>query len=134
MMCHSCYTIPCITCKQGSFFQDNHFEYQQPYVIFRIECFVPSHNSIPSGQIWKIPSQTGVIFSRCLHYLHSWMFCPTTLYQVIRLQKILHKVVLFFEDNHFEYQQPYVIFKIECFIPKLHSKWSDLKNFLINRG
>ena len=23
-----------------------------------------SHNSIPSGQIWKIPSQTGVIFSR----------------------------------------------------------------------
>ena len=23
-----------------------------------------SHNSVPSGQIWKIPSQTGVIFSR----------------------------------------------------------------------
>ena len=42
-----------------------------------------SHNSFPSGQIWKISSQAG----------------------------------LFFPDGHFEYQQPYVIFKFEHFTP-----------------
>ena len=36
----------------------------------------------------------------------------------------------FFLDD----QQPYVIFKIECFVPLLHSKWSDLKNSFIIRG
>ena len=61
---------------------------------------VLSHNSIPSGQIWKIPSQTGVAF---------------------------------FEDNHFEYQQPYVNFKIEHSVPLLHSKWSDLENSFTNK-
>ena len=30
--------------------------------------------------------------------------------------------------------QSYVIFKIECFVPYLHSKWSDLKNSFTNRG
>ena len=45
---------------------------------------VLSHNSITSGRIWKIPSQTGV-----------WVFW----------------------DDCYEYQQPYVIFKIEHFVP-----------------
>ena len=44
---------------------------------------VLSHNSVPSGQLWKIPSQKGVSFG----------------------------------DEHIEYQQPYVIFKIELFVP-----------------
>ena len=44
---------------------------------------VLSHNSVPSGQIQKTASQTGIVFL----------------------------------DNHFEYQPPYVIFKIVYFIP-----------------
>ena len=64
-----------------SFFPDNHFEHQQPLLSSKFNIL--SHNSIPSGQIWKIPSQTVVVF---------W-------------------------NDHFEYQQPYVIFKIEHFIP-----------------
>ena len=34
----------------------------------------------------------------------------------------LNLLWLFFPDDHFEYEQPYVIFKIECFVPVLYSK------------
>ena len=57
------------------------------------KLYVLSHNSIPSGQIWNIPSQTGIISSR-------WLF---------------------------EYHQPYVILKIECFVLNSIPKWSELK-------
>ena len=40
----------------------------------------------------------------------------------------------FFQDDYVEYKQPYVIFKIEYFVPLLHSKLSGLKNSFTNRG
>ena len=46
--------------KQGSFFPDNHFEYLQHYVIFKIEHF--PHNSVPSCQIWKFLHKQGFFF------------------------------------------------------------------------
>ena len=46
--------------QTGVIFQDDYFEYQQPYVIFKIECL--SHNSIQSGQISQFSAQTGIIF------------------------------------------------------------------------
>ena len=33
-----------------------------------------------------------------------------------QIEKFIHKQGFFFPDNHFEYQQSYVIFKIEYFI------------------
>ena len=33
-----------------------------------------------------------------------------------QIEKVIHKQGFFFPDNHFEYQQSYVIFKIEYFI------------------
>ena len=62
------------------------------------------------------------------------MFCPIALFQIVRFQKFLHKQDSFYQDNCFEYQQPYVIFKTECFVPYLHSKLSDFKNSFTNRG
>ena len=54
-----------------------------------------SHNSVTRGQIWKIPPQAGIIFSRwsfwvlsTLCYLQNWMYCPITLFQVVRIAKI----------------------------------------------
>ena len=45
------------------------------------------------------------------------MFCPLTLFQVVRFEKFLHKWGgMFFQDDHFEYHQPYVIFKIAGFV------------------
>ena len=59
------------------FFSRQSFQYQNPIISSKLNAL--SHNSVPSGQICKIPSQTGGIF----------------------------------QFNHFEYQQSYVIFKIE---------------------
>ena len=64
-----------------------------------------------------------------LWYLQNSIFCPITLFHVVRFEKLFHKQVLF-RDNCFEYQPPYVIF----FVPKLCSKLSDLKNSFTNRG
>ena len=57
--------------------------------------------------------QTGVIFSRqsfwvptTVCYLQNWMFCPITLFQVVRFEKFLHKQWSFFWDDGFEYQNP----------------------------
>ena len=65
-----------------------------------------------------------VIFSRWLFwvqitlcYLQNWMFCPITSFQVVRFEQFLHKQGSYFWDDCFEYQQCYVIFKIEHFIP-----------------
>ena len=64
---------------------------------------VLSHNSLPIIQIWKIPSQTGVVFSRqsfwaitTLCYLQNWTFCLVTLSQVVRFEKFFHEQGLFF--------------------------------------
>ena len=62
------------------------------------------------------------------------MFCPITPFQVVTIENFIHKLGLFFPDNHFEDLQPYVIFKTECFVPELCSTLSDLKNFFTNRG
>ena len=51
-----------------------------------------------------------------LYYHQNWTFCSIILFQVVRFEKFLHKQGTFL-DNHFEYQQSYVIFKIEHFIP-----------------
>ena len=62
------------------------------------------------------------------------MFCPITPFQVVTIEKFIHKLGLFLPDNHFEDLQPYVIFKTECFVPELCSTLSDLKNSFTNRG
>ena len=65
---------------------------------------VLSHNSIPSGYIWKIHSQVGVAFSRqsfwgptTLCYFQTCMFCPRTLFHIVRFEKFLHKQGSIFE-------------------------------------
>ena len=131
---------------------------------------VLSHNSIQSGQIWKIPSQAEVVFFKTIimctnnpmlaSKLNVWSITP---FQAFRFEKFVHKQGLlfemmvlnttnpmlssklnvlsitlfqvlrfeisftnwgcfFFQDSHFEFQQLYVILKIECFVPYLHSK------------
>ena len=74
---------------------------------------VLSHYSIPSGHIWKIHLQSGVIFSRWSFgvpttpcYLQNWIFCLITQSQVLRIEKFIHKEGSFFPDDDFEYQQP----------------------------
>ena len=69
-----------------------------------------------------------------LFYPQIWMFCPMSLFQVVRIETFLHRLRSFFQDNYLEYQQPYVIFKIECFVPLPHPKWSELKHSFTNRG
>ena len=44
------------------------------------------------------------------------MFCPITPFQVVRIEKFIHNQQLFFPDDHFDYQQPYVIINIECLV------------------
>ena len=87
-------------------FQYDHFEYQQPYVIFKIECFVLWLCSKWSEL--KKASRTRVIFSRqlcwvpsTLYYLQNWMFCSITPFQVVRFQKFLHKQWSFFSGQSF---------------------------------
>ena len=62
------------------------------------------HNSLPSGHIWKIHSQAGIVFSRqsfwgptYLCYFQNWMFCPRTLFHIVRFEKFLHKQGSIFE-------------------------------------
>ena len=59
----------------------------------------------------------GLFLQKLFCYLQNWMFCPITPFQVVRHENCIHKQGSFFPDYHFEYQQPYVIFKIECFVP-----------------
>ena len=82
--------------KQGLLLWDNHFEYKQPYVIFKMN--VLSHNSLPSCQIWKIPSQAGVVVlqklfwvSTILCYLQNWTFHVIFLFISIVFALSLHK-------------------------------------------
>ena len=65
---------------------------------------VLSHNSLPSGHNWKIHSQAGIVFSRQsfwgptnLCYFQNWMFCPRTLFHIVRFEKFLHKQGSIFE-------------------------------------
>ena len=86
-----------------------------------------SYNSVPSGQISIILLQTGVIF-----FCRQSFWVPSNICYAIfkiecfvwllhskcsELKKIIYKQGLCFPDNRFGYQQPYVIFKIECFVP-----------------
>ena len=106
--------------EQGSIFPDNCFEYHQSMLSSKLN--IRTQNSVLSGQMWKLPSQTGIAFMRqsfwvqtTLCYLQNWMFCPITPFQVVRFEKSLHKQGLLVCRNCFEYQQSYVIFKIEHF-------------------
>ena len=79
---------------------------------------VLSLNSIPSGHIWKIPSQTGVIFSRqsfwvpALCYLH-WTFYPITPFQVVRFENsFTYRVLFFFQDNCLSTNNPMLSSKL----------------------
>ena len=47
---------------------------------------------------------------------------------------LLSQTGVIFGHNHFEYQQPYIIFQHWTFSPLVHYKWSDLKNSFTNRG
>ena len=92
--------------------------------------------------VWEVEKFSKLLdFSRqsfwvptTLCYLQIWTFYPITPFQLVRIKTFLHKLGSFFQDNVFEYQLPYVILKIECFVSYLHSKWSDLKNSFTNRG
>ena len=86
-----------------------------------------SLNSIPSGQNGKIHSQAGFLFSRqsfsvptTLSYLQISMFCPITLFNIVRLEKFIHKWGSFFFRWLFWVPITYVIFKIEHFIPHFY--------------
>ena len=103
--------------EQGSIFPDNCFEYHQSMLSSKLN--IRTQNSVLSCQMWKIPSQTGIAFMRqsfwvqtTLCYLQNWMCCPITLFQVVRFEKSLHKQGLLFCRNCLEYQQSYVIFKL----------------------
>ena len=93
--------------KQGfvwiSFFKTIVLSTYEPMLSSKLN--VLSHISVPHCQIWKIPSQTGVVFfemiilsTKTLCYLQNWMFCPITLFQVFRFEKFLHKQGLFFYE------------------------------------
>ena len=64
-------------------------------------------------------------------FLQNWKFCSVTLFQVVRIEKVLSQAGVIFPDIHFEYLQPYVIFKLDvlcnnsvssCQIGKIHSQ------------
>ena len=61
------------------------------------------------------------------------MFCSITPSQVVRIENLIYKQRLFFQDDHVENQQCHVIFKLEHFVPLLCWKWSDLKNSSTSR-
>ena len=100
-----------------------------------------SHFSIEQSDL-RIPSQIGVNFFQTI------ILCTNNPRLTSKLNVLSHnsipsgqnwkihaqKGVVFFPDNHFEYHQCYVIFKIEHFVPYLHLKLSDLKNSFTNRG
>ena len=107
--------------SRGHFFQTIVLSINNPMLSSKLN--IRTQNSLLSCQMWKIPSQTGIAFIRqsfwvqtTLCYLQNWMFCPITLFQVVRFEKSLHKQGLLFCRNCFEYQQSYVIFKIEHFM------------------
>ena len=67
---------------------------------------VLSHNSIPSCQIWKIPSQAGVVVlqklfwvSIILCYLQNWTLGPKTLFSVARCEKFLQTGIAFIRQS-----------------------------------
>ena len=81
-----------------------------PYMSHYIDIVfnILSHNSIPSGQIWKYPSRTGSVCIRWsfwvpsnLCYLQNWAFCPIFLFISILFPLCLHKPYCFlFKCNY----------------------------------
>ena len=119
--------------SRGHFFQTIILSTNNPMLSSKLNVLF--HNSIPSCQMKNTFMSShffqvlvNPIFSRLssfwafipvqttLCYLQNWMFCPITLFQVVRFEKSLHKQGLLFCRNCFEYQQSYVIFKIEHFM------------------
>ena len=76
------------------------------------------HSGSSSGPISVSPElivYIDIVVTLC--YLQSSTFCPITAFQVVIFEKFLPKQGSVFPDDHFEYHQPYVIFRIECFVP-----------------
>ena len=91
---------------------------KNPCVIFKTKHFVP-HNSIPSSQIWKIPSQMGGHFFNMIIVSTNSAMLSSKLKILSHISipscqswNILSQIGSFFSDNHFEHQKPYVIFKL----------------------
>ena len=80
---------------------------------------IVSHNSIISCQIWKIPSQIWVIFLKIIILSTNNPMLSSKLNMLshnstisCQLWKIPSQIEVFFQDDHFEYLQLYVIFKM----------------------
>ena len=78
--------------KQGLLLWDNHLSTNNPMLSSKLN--VLSHNSIPSCQIWKIPSQAGVVglqklfwVSTILCYLQNWTFLFISIVFALSLHK-----------------------------------------------
>ena len=78
--------------SRGHFFQTIVLSINNPMLSSKLN--IRTQNSVLSCQMWKIPSQTGIAFMRqsfwvqtTLCYLQNWMFCPITLFQVVRFEK-----------------------------------------------
>ena len=86
--------------KQGLFFITMVLSANNP--MLSSEMNILSHYSVISGQIWKIPSQTGVFVLRQLFwvpttlcYLQNWMFHPICLFISILFALCQHKPYFF---------------------------------------
>ena len=80
----------------------------------------------PPQIVWfeKFHDKRGLFFftSKCSS-------CPYLLFQVFRSEKLQHKRGLFFQDEHSEYPQPYVILKMQ-FLLHISSPSSWIWKFL----
>ena len=87
--------------KQGAFFPDSCFECNNPMLSSKLN--VLSHNSVPSGQIWKIPSCKQKLFSwddhfeyqQVIYYLQNWSFHPIFLFILMLFALCLGKPYFF---------------------------------------
>ena len=127
------------TTNEVVFFEDDYFEYKQPYVIFKTKHVVPLLHSKLSDL--KIPSQIRVSFQddhceyqQCYVIFKIEYFVPYLCSKSSDLKNSFTNGVVFYQIIILSTNIPYVIFKIECFVPQLCSKWPELKNSFTNRS
>ena len=115
-------------------FEHDYFENKQPYWKF---CPITPFQIV---RFKKFPTYRGCFFFQDDHYQYLQCYvifktetcCHITLFQIVRFEKFPHKQGSFSQDNCFEYQHPYIIFKTKHFVPYLHSKLLDLNNSFTN--
>ena len=96
---------------------------------------VLSHYSIPSGQIWKIPSQTGFWIQTSLSYLQNWTFLSHNSIPSDQIRKILSQTgVVFF--SRWSFWVPTILCYLQnwMFCPITLFKVVRFGKFLLNQG